>query len=57
VILTGAVVDRNDWAKALAGRPGVHVARSLRDVTDAVTQVIAERADVDAELQRLASAP
>ena len=57
VILTDAVVDRNDWAKALAGRPGVHVARSLRDVTDAVTQVIAERADVDAELQRLASAP
>ena len=55
VILTDAVVDRNDWAKALAGRPGVHGARRLRDVTDAITQVIAERADVEAELRRLAS--
>lgn len=55
VILTDAVVDRNDWAKALAGRPGVHVARRLRDVTDAVTQVMADRAVLDAELQRLAS--
>lgn len=54
VILTDAVVDANDWAKALAGRPGVHVARRLRDVTDTVTRVMAERADVDAELQRLA---
>lgn len=55
VILTDAVVDRNEWAKALAGRPGVHVARRLRDVTDAVTQVMADRAVLDAELQRLAS--
>jgi DNA processing protein len=54
VILTDAVVDRNEWARALARRPGVHVARRLRDVTNAVTRVMAERADVDAELQRLA---
>ena len=53
VILPDAVVDRNEWARALARRPGVRVARRLRDVTDAVTQVMAERADVDAELQRL----
>ncbi len=56
VILTGAVVDRNDWAKAMVGRPGVHVARGLRDVTSAVERLIAERASVDAELRRLASA-
>ena len=56
VILTDTVVDRNDWARALVGRPGVHVARRLRDVTDAVARVMAERADVAVELQRLASA-
>jgi DNA processing protein len=55
VILTGAVVDRNDWAKALVGRPGVHVARGLRDVTSAVERLIAERASVDDELRRLAA--
>jgi DNA processing protein len=56
VILTDAVVDRNDWAKALVGRPGVHVARGLGDVTSAVERLIAERASVDDELRRLASA-
>ncbi|MGH3402409.1 MAG: DNA-processing protein DprA [Streptosporangiaceae bacterium] len=55
VILTGAVVDRNDWAKSLVGRPGVHVARGLRDVTSAVERLIAERASVDDELRRLAA--
>ncbi len=56
VILTDSVVDRNDWAKALVGRAGVHVARGLRDVTSAVERLIAERASVDDELRRLASA-
>ena len=29
VILTSLVVERNDWARALVGRPGVHVAGGL----------------------------
>lgn len=56
VILTSLVVDRNDWARTLAGRPGVHVASSTRDAVGVVERLIAERADVDAELRRLASA-
>jgi DNA processing protein len=56
VILTELVVDRNDWAKALVGRPGVHVASALRQVSDIVDQLVAEPADVNAELKRLASA-
>lgn len=56
VILTDLVVDRNDWARALLGRPGVHVASGLREVADVVEQLMAERTDVTAELERLASA-
>jgi DNA processing protein len=56
VILTDLVVSRNDWARALIGRPGVHVAGSLRAVADVVDQLVASRADVEADLQRLASA-
>ena len=36
VILTDLVVERNDWAKALAGRPGVHVAAAIDDVMTVV---------------------
>ena len=54
VILTSLVVDRNDWARALAGRPGVHVAGSLRAVLDIVHQLIAEPAAVGAALRLLA---
>jgi len=56
VILTDLVVERNQWAQALRGRPGVHVASSLREVADVVDQLISERADVHADLERLASA-
>jgi DNA processing protein len=56
VILTDLVVERNEWARALIGRPGVHVADSLRQVGDIVEQLMVERADINAELQRLASA-
>jgi DNA processing protein len=56
VILTDLVVERNEWARALIGRPGVHVADSLRMVGDIVDRLLAERADLNAELQRLASA-
>jgi len=54
VILTSLVVDRNEWARGLAGRPGVHVAGSLRAVLDVVDELIAEPAAVRAALRRLA---
>jgi DNA processing protein len=54
VILTSLVVDRNEWARGLAGRPGVHVAGSLRSVLDVVDELIAEPAAVRAALHRLA---
>jgi DNA processing protein len=56
VILTDLVVERNDWAKALVGRPGIHVASSLSSVLDTVDQIIAERSAVGAELRRFVSA-
>ena len=54
VILTSLVVERNDWARALVGRPGVHIAGSLQAVLDVVDQLIAEPATVGAALNRLA---
>ncbi len=56
VILTDLVVERNDWARALVSRPGVHVASGLHSVLDVVDQLIAEREFVGAELRRLTSA-
>jgi DNA processing protein len=53
VILTAAVAEQNEWARALVGRPGVHVAASLRAVMAVVDRLIAERAAVGAELARL----
>src|SRR5487761_1533208 len=41
VILTGQVVVRNEWAQALLGRPGVHVASSVDGVLETVEQVAA----------------
>jgi DNA processing protein len=43
VILTDLVVDRNDWAKALLGRPAVHVATSVDDVLGIVRELVEER--------------
>lgn len=54
VILTSLVVERNDWARALVGRPGVHVASHLQGVLDIVDHLIAEPAAVGAALRRLA---
>jgi DNA processing protein len=56
VILTDLVVQRNDWARALVRRPGVHVAGGLAPVLGIVDQLVAERTSVGAELRRLASA-
>jgi DNA processing protein len=41
VILTDQVVARNQWAQALLGRPGVHIASSVDGVMDVVEQVVA----------------
>ena len=54
VILTSLVVAGNDWARALVGRPGVHVAGHLQAVLDVVDQLIGEPAAVGAALGRLA---
>ena len=54
VILTSLVVERNDWARALVGRPGVHVAGHLQAVLDIVDHLIAEPAALGAALRRLA---
>ena len=54
VILTSLVVAANDWARALVGRPGVHVAGHLQAVLDVVDQLIGEPAAVGAALSRLA---
>ena len=40
MILTSLVVERNDWARALVGRPGVHVAGGPQAVLDLVDQLI-----------------
>jgi DNA processing protein len=56
VILTDLVAERNEWAQALAGRPGIYVANSLRSVLDIVDQLMAERAAVGADLRRFVSA-
>jgi DNA processing protein len=55
VILTDLVVKRNEWAQALIGRPGIHVAESLSSVLDVVDKLISENSKVDATLRRLVS--
>jgi DNA processing protein len=54
VILTSLVAERNEWARALVGRPGVHVAGHLQAVLDIVDHLIAEPAALGAALGRLA---
>jgi len=56
VILTNLVVERNDWAKGLVGRPGVHVATALDDVMAVVRDLTKERAAVQDQLRALVSA-
>jgi DNA processing protein len=56
VILTDLVVERNEWARALAGRPGVQVASGLREAAKLIDELVAGQHDVSADLDRLASA-
>jgi DNA processing protein len=55
VILTDLVVEANAWARALVGRPGVHVARGLGDVLTTVGELISGDSVIDAALERLVS--
>jgi DNA processing protein len=55
VILTDLVVQRNSWAQALVGRPGIHVTSSLAAVLEVIDELIAERDAVGDELRRLVS--
>lgn len=55
VILTELVVQRNAWARALLGRPGVHVAGSARTVLETVGRIMAERAVLGDALRRLSA--
>ena len=54
VILTELVVERNIWAKALVGRPGVHVATTLQQVLDIVGGLTRDR-DIVEDALRLTS--
>jgi len=55
VILTDLVVQRNEWARALATRSGVHIADSLGAVTAIVSKLIADSAAMDAALRQMVS--
>jgi DNA processing protein len=56
VILTEMVIERNEWALALIGRPGIHVASSLRSLLAVIDSLLEERTAVVDELRRFVSA-
>lgn len=56
VILTDLVVDRNEWARALVGRPGVFVASSVKEVIDTVCGLLHQGDEVVSALSRFALA-
>lgn len=56
VVLTDSVVKRNDWAKAMIGRPGVHQVSSIDEVRSIVTDLVDEPNQVGGALRNLLSA-
>jgi DNA processing protein len=50
------VVEKNQWAKALVGRPGIHPVSGLREAMEAIDALISEEILVEAELRRLVPA-
>lgn len=48
VILTDLVVKANNWAQALVGQPGVHVAEGIGDVMTQVESITADPRRIDA---------
>ncbi|MGP0022530.1 MAG: DNA-processing protein DprA [Streptosporangiaceae bacterium] len=55
VILTDLVAQKNEWAKALIGRPGVYVAEDLQTLLTVVDKLIAKRTSIDSELKKIVS--
>jgi DNA processing protein len=56
VVLTDMVVERNEWAKALIGRPGIYIAGSRVALLETIDRLIEERSAVGDELRRFVSA-
>lgn len=56
VVLTDLVLERNDWAKALDGRPGVYIVSSLGQFESALTEIEAIEAAPTKIMQRFAVA-
>lgn len=56
VILTDMVVKATDWAKALVGRPGVHVVTSTRELDETIDLVLEEQASLTRALSALGTA-
>lgn len=52
VVLTEMAVEINDWAKALVGRPGIHVADSLASLLQIIDGLIDARPVFGDELRR-----
>jgi len=53
VILTDLVVEHNQWARDLRGRPGVHVANDLQTVATTIAGLRDERSDAEEAVRRL----
>lgn len=56
VVLTDSVVIRNDWAKAMIDRPGVHQVSSIDEVRSIVTALVDEPNQFSGTLDNLLSA-
>ncbi|WP_121433048.1 DNA-processing protein DprA [Actinomadura pelletieri] len=55
VILTNMVVRANAWARALVGRPGVHTAGTVDDVSKIVDDLVKRESVLEDDLRRLVS--
>jgi DNA processing protein len=56
VVLTDLVLERNDWAKALEGRPGVFIVSSIDEFETVLTQLEARGSAPSEVMQRFAVA-
>ncbi|WP_207400923.1 DNA-processing protein DprA [Actinomadura roseirufa] len=55
VVLTELVVEQNEWARALVGRPGIHVAGSLKAVMEIIDALVDQGNAIDSEMRHLIS--
>ena len=56
VILTDLVVQNNQWARDLVGRPGISVASGLHEVVTRVTELRTRSSEAEEAVRRLISA-